>query len=270
MTEQPTAAPLTILITGASSGIGEAVARRLAQQKVRLVLVARRVERLENLAAEIEQCGGQALVIPADLSSEAGCQALFERVSQCCGCPDVLVNNAGLGWYGYLDEMPWSEASNLLQVNISAVVQLTRLFLPLMRARRSGHIINMSSIAGQIPSQGIAVYAGSKAFLDAFTTSLHREMRGSGVQVSLVCPGPVKTEFFDLTERNGRRIPAERFAVPARSVAESVCSLLRRPRRVVYVPWVLGITPWVERLFGWAMDLVGPLLLRKKPAAGKL
>jgi len=259
----------TLLITGASSGIGEAIARRVARPGVRLVLAARRVERLEKLAADIQHAGGQALVFPADLSSDTGCQQLYEQVIQHGGCPDVLINNAGLGWYGYLDEMPWDEARNLLQVNISAVVQLTRLFLPVMRKRGSGHVINMSSIAGQIPSQGIAVYAGSKAFLDAFTTALHREMRGSGVAISLVCPGPVKTAFFDLTEQNGRRIPAERFAVPADSVAERVVWLLRWPRRVVYVPWVLGVTPWVERLFGWAMDLVGPLLLKKDRAAGK-
>lgn len=256
----------TILITGASSGIGEAVALRLAQSGARLLLAARRVDRLERLANQIERAGGQAAPLAVDLSSEDGRQILFEQVMAGWNCPDVLVNNAGLGWYGYLDEMPWSEAANLLQVNIGAVVHLTRLFLPLMRARGSGHVINMSSIAGQIPSQGIAVYAGSKAFLDAFTTSLHREMRGSGVEISLVCPGPVKTEFFDQAAQKGRRIPAERFAVSAERVAESVASLLRRPRRVVYVPWVLGVTPWVERLFGWAMDLAGPLLLQKKRA----
>lgn len=254
----------TILITGASSGIGEAIARRLGQPGATLILTARRVERLEILANEIKSQGGQAFTLPADLASEMERQRLFQLVVEGFGCPDVLVNNAGLGWYGYLDEMRWQEASNLLQVNILAVVQLTHMFLPLMRARRSGHIINIGSIAGQIPSQGTAVYAGSKAFLDAFTTALHREMQGSGVHISVVCPGPVKTEFFDLSANNGRRTPAERFAIPAVKVAESVVSLLNHPRRVVYVPWVLGITPWVERYFGWAMDRVGPLLLGKK------
>lgn len=255
--------PKTILVTGASSGIGEALARCLAGRGARLALAARRADKLQGLAEEIASEGGEALVFPADLSEDSGRQALYERVIQALGCPDVLVNNAGLGWYGYLDEMPWTEAQSLLQVNIGAAVHLTRLFLPLMRARGSGHVINMSSIAGQIPSQGIAVYAGSKAFLDAFTTALHREMRGSGVHVSLVCPGPVKTPFFDLRESSGRRIPAERFAVPASSVAKAVSSLLRWPRRVIYVPRVLALTPWVERLFGWAMDLVGPALLRQ-------
>lgn len=256
-------APLA-LITGASSGIGEAIARRLGAGGARLVLAARRVDRLQTLADEITAAHGEALIIPADLSTEAGCQALYEQVMQACGVPDILINNAGLGWYGYLAEMPWDDARNLIQVNIAAVVQLTRLFLPGMRARRSGHVINIGSIAGQIPSQGTAVYAGSKGFLDAFTTALHREMQGSGVRISLVCPGPVKTEFFDQSEQIGRRIPAERFAVPASRVAESVAGLLHRSRRVVYVPWFLAITPWVERLFGWAMDGVGPLLLRQK------
>jgi short-subunit dehydrogenase len=109
------------------------------------------------------------------------------------------------------------------------------------------------------------MYAGTKAFLNAFTTALHREMRRSGVTISVLQPGPVVTEFFDqaASQKNGRRVPAERLAIPAERVAGAVWSLLRRPRRQAFVPWFTRLTPWISLLFAGVMDWVGPLLLRR-------
>jgi short-subunit dehydrogenase len=177
------------IVTGASSGIGEAVARRLAAAGLRVVLVARRMERLLGIKREIESAGGRAEVVSADLGCEHDRLSLFERVR----AADVLINNAGLGWYGYYADMPWQIARELLQVNIGAAAHLTSLFLPGMRARNFGHIINVGSISGSIPSQGVALYCASKSFMDAFTTALHRETRGTNVQVSVVRAGPVNT-----------------------------------------------------------------------------
>jgi uncharacterized protein len=256
----------TALITGASSGIGEAAAIRLARRGMRVILTARRERRLEQVAAGIIAEGGSAEIILADLSLELGRQALFDQVMREFGCPDVLVNNAGLGWYGYFTDMPWGMARDLLQVNVVAVVQLSLLFLREMRLRNRGQVINISSIAGEIPSQGVAAYAASKSFLDAFTTALHRELKGTSVFASVVRPGPVATEFFQAAANSsqGRRVPAERFSITPEKVAESIESLIEWPRRVIYVPWWLRVTPWVEALFGWAMDQAGPLLLRRE------
>ena len=171
----------TALITGASSGIGAAAAASLAAQGLKVILVARRQEKLEQLAREISALGGQALVMTADLSTPQGVEQLVRVLFQKGISVGVLVNNAGFGWYGYYADIAWEIAREMLQVNISAVIQLTRLLLPGMLERRCGHIINIGSIAGSLPNQGIAVYSASKAFLDAFTTSQHRELRGSGV-----------------------------------------------------------------------------------------
>lgn len=256
----------TALVTGASSGIGAATARLLAAKGMRVLLTARRAERLNALAREIEVAGGQANAFPADLEHAAERERLAAAVQAAHGCPDVLVNNAGFGWYGYFAEMPWETAGALMQVNVVAPVHLTALLLPEMLSRRWGMVVNVSSIAGGMPNQGVAVYAASKAFLNSFTSSVYRETRGSGVQVCAVLPGPVASEFFTQALRHpqGRAVPAEGFAVPPERVAGKVWSVLRRPRRFAYVPGVLGVTPWLEWFFGWAIDLAGPLLLRRE------
>ena len=253
------------MITGASSGIGAAIARELADRGLRVILAARRVDKLSTLAREITSHGGHVMVLPADLSTPSGCERLVYRLMQQEIAVDVLVNNAGFGWYGYFSDMPWQTAQDLLAVNVSAVMHLTRLLLPDMLLRRQGHIINISSIAGGLPNQGIAMYSASKAFLDAFTTSLHREVRGSGVQVSAVRPGPVKTKFFQTSrsQPGGIAIPGERLAVTPERVAVATSSLLLRPRRVVYVPWYLAFSAWFELLFGYIVDQIGPVLLRR-------
>ena len=250
------------MITGASSGIGEAVARKLAAQGIRVVLVARRRERLERLAEEIHAEGGSARIITADLTSEADRARLCDQT----GPTDVLVNNAGLGWYGYGDEMSWKTALEMLQVNIEAVVQLSLAYLAKMRKRNEGHIINIGSISGGLPSQGIALYGATKSFLDNFSTALQRELTGTRVHVSVVRAGPVKTEFGEaaLLHENGSYLPTEKMGIPAEMVAERIWSLIRRPRRFIYVPDYLRLVPWLELSFGWIIDRMGPLLLKKQ------
>jgi uncharacterized protein len=256
------------VVTGASSGIGAATARRLAREGMQVVLVARRLDRLEELAKEIQQGGGQAVTIAADLMQESDRSRVFLEVTQRFGNVDILVNNAGLGWYGYGSEMPWKTAWEMLQVNVEAVVQLTLNFLASMRKRDSGHIINIGSISGSIPSQGIALYGATKSFLDNFTTALYRELTGTRVHVSVVRAGPVRTEFGEvaLSKENGGHIPTEYVGVSTDYVAWRIWKLMLRPRRVIYVPGWLRVVPWTELSFGWIIDRIGPLLLRKQKA----
>jgi short-subunit dehydrogenase len=252
------------IITGASSGIGAATARKLASQSLHVILVARRQDRLEQLAGEIREAGGQADILPADLSLESERQRVYSQVEADYGHADVLINNAGLGWYGYGTEMPWTIASEILQVNIEAVVHFTLLCLNKMRSLGSGHIINVGSISGSLPSQGVAVYGASKSFLDNFTTALYRELAGTQLHVSVVRAGPVFTEF-DSTIANlngGLHLPTEHIGVSAETIANHIWGLLEHPRRVIYVPSWLRITPYVEDGFGWLIDRLGPLLLR--------
>jgi short-subunit dehydrogenase len=250
------------VVTGASSGIGAATARRLAQAGLTVVLVARRLERLLGLQAEIASAGGKAEVVAADLRSETEREHVFEQV----GAADVLVNNAGFGWYGYFNKMNWGTVREMLQVNVGAATHLTSLFLPGMMERNRGHVINVGSISGSIPSQGIAIYGATKSFLDNFTTALVRELRGTRVHASVVRAGPVRTEFGEtaLGMKNGGHVPTEKIGVTSEHVAMEIWKLLLRPRRVIYVPRWLGIVPWVELSFGWIIDRVGPLLLKRR------
>jgi short-subunit dehydrogenase len=252
------------VITGASSGIGAAAARKLARQGLKVILVARRRDRLEQLAEEIRLTGGQAEIIAADLSVEAERERVYSQVEADFGQADVLINNAGLGWYGYSTDMPWTTASEILQVNIAAAVHFTLLFMKTMRSLGSGHIINIGSISGSLPSQGVAIYGATKSFLDNFTTALYRELAGTNLHVSVVRAGPVLTEFSDTAAalQGGLHLPTERIGVSADTVANHIWRLLEHPRRVVYVPSWLRITPHVEGLFGWLIDRLGPLLLR--------
>lgn len=259
----------TALVTGASSGIGEATVCKLASHGLRVGLVARRADRLEQVAGRIRQAGGEALPLAADLSDETECARVFEQAVAAWGAVDVLVNNAGLGWYGFGEDMAWTLARQMLQVNVAAVVRLTLLCLPGMKARNSGHIINVGSMVGSLPTQGIALYSATKSFVDTFTASLHRELRGSNVRVSVVKPGPVATEFFDTAASlsNGWRVPAEKWGVKPQAVADRIWALLQRPNKSAYVPGVLALVPWLELCFGWLIDWAGPLALKRQAAA---
>jgi uncharacterized protein len=256
------------VVTGASSGIGEATARRLAREGMQVVLVARRLDRLEILVEEIRQVGGKAYAIATDLTRESDRASTFKEIEERFGHVDVLINNAGFCWYGYGAEMSWKTAWEMLQVNVEAVVQFSLGFLHKMRSSNSGHIINIGSISGSIPSQGIALYGATKSFLDNFTTALYRELTGTRVYVSVVRAGPVRTEFGEaaLTRENARHVPTEKVGVSADYVAWRIWKLLLRPQRVVYIPGWLGLVPWAELAFGWIIDRLGPLLLKRSKA----
>ncbi len=260
------------LITGASSGIGAATAQKLASAGYRVVLVARREAALQAIVEQIATTGGEASIITADLSAEAERRRVYDEVNGHIGPIDVLVNSAGLGWYGFGDEMPWRLAQQMLAVNVAAVTQLTLLFLQDMKNRNQGHIINVSSVVGSLPSQGVALYSATKSFIDTLTSSLYRELRGSNVHVSVVKPGAVATPFFDeaAAATNGWPIPARRLAIQPEAVAGRILALIKRPRRVAFVPGILSFVPWVELLFGWLIDLIGPLLLRRRAKLGSI
>jgi short-subunit dehydrogenase len=256
-----------VLITGASSGIGAATARLLAKKCMNVVLVARREDKLKNLTDEIKRGGGKACFIPADLTLPEDRHRVHDAILKRYGHVDILINNAGIGYYGYASEMPWSTAVELIELNVAALVQLTLMFLPEMKKYGTGHVINISSIAGGLPNQGIAMYSASKAFVDAFTTSLYRELKGTKIHASTVRPGPVSTEFFDTAQnvsKGGRRTPGEAGAISPERVARHIARLVDHPRRVVYVPRIMVVSPWLEILFGWMIDLIGPVLLRRK------
>ncbi|MEM1398214.1 MAG: SDR family oxidoreductase [Pseudomonadota bacterium] len=186
----------TALITGASSGIGREFAKIHAQLGGDLVLVARRLEKLNELKSEIEgKYNTSVHVISDDLSDEAAPRRIVTSIETLEHPIEILINNAGYGGQGLFYERPWSEDRDMIQVNVIGLAALTRLLLPGMIARGSGKILNVSSTAGELPGPLQAVYFASKAFVTSFSYALAEELSGTGVTVTALLPGATDTEF---------------------------------------------------------------------------
>jgi hypothetical protein len=183
------------IVTGASSGIGEAIASELARRGHQVVLVARRTERLHAIA---ESLSPRAHVLPADLSSRTDRAALPDRVAALGLVPDILINNAGLTGRALVARSVPEQQINLVEVDVAAVVDLCSRFLPGMVERGRGAVLNVSSLAGFYPLPGQATYGAAKAFVLSYTESLRIELRGTGVVASALCPGPVATGLDDV------------------------------------------------------------------------
>jgi short-subunit dehydrogenase len=183
------------LVTGASSGIGEAFARRLSGQGVDLVLVARRSERLDALARELRSPLCRVDVVTADLTDRDDLDGVAARVADTEAPVDLLVNNAGFGTFGSFWELPVDGELAQIDTNVSALVRLTHAALGRMVSEGRGTVLNVSSVAGNQPGPGDAVYAATKAFVTSFTEGLAEELRGTGVSVTALCPGLTTSEF---------------------------------------------------------------------------
>jgi short-subunit dehydrogenase len=226
-----------VVVTGASTGIGRAIARVAAADGGPLVLVARSAEGLAGAAEEVRAAGGEPFVLPLDLSRrEAPAEVerfLAEHGLYC----DVLVNNAGYGLLGAAAALPRDEQLGIVDLNIRALVDLTLRFLPGMLVRRRGGVINLASVASYLPGPSMALYYASKAFVRSFSEALSEEVRGRGVTVTCLAPGPVSTEFLT---RSGAK-QAYLFKIGPKMTAERVARsgwrAFKRGRRLV-VPGV--------------------------------
>ncbi len=186
----------TVLVTGASEGIGREFARRFAADGFHVVAVARNRERLESLRGELERAHGVSVrVIVADLADPAAPARIHEELASEGVRVDVLVNNAGFGGYGFFHETDLDHELRMIQVNVAALVALTKLFVREMVARGEGHVINVSSTAAFQPGPLQAVYYATKAFVLSFSEAIDNELSGTGVRVTAFCPGPTRTEF---------------------------------------------------------------------------
>jgi short-subunit dehydrogenase len=198
-----------VVVTGASSGIGEALARRLARERRSLVLVARRAERLETLARELATAHGiEALALPCDLMQPDGPAALVAELDRRGLEVDWLVNNAGFGTFGRFHELPVERELDEIRLNAVAPVALTGLLVPAMVRRGRGAVINVASVAGFGPMGLNATYSATKAFLIAFSEALAVDLEGTGVDVLCVCPGFTRTEFQEKAEVDVTQVPA--------------------------------------------------------------
>lgn len=224
----------TALITGASSGIGAALAQVFAADGADVILSARSEDKLRALADEMrEKYRVKARVIAADLSLPGEAKKIYDRVAKDGWQVDYLVNNAGFGVYGVFAETDGMAEANMLQVNIVALTQLTKLFLPDMIARGGGKILNVASTAAFQPGPMMAAYFATKAYVLSFSEAIARELKGTGVSVTALCPGATATGFQRAAGATGSRIFDWRALPTGAEVADYGYKALQRQKRVV-------------------------------------
>jgi len=225
-----------VLITGASAGIGRATALAFAKEGARLLLAARRRERLEEVAALVRTLGGEAQVAQTDVANRGQVESAIHHALSAFGRLDILINNAGIGYFGRLEETPIEEIEALWAVNMMGTIYATREAIPQMRRQGGGHIINIASVAGKRGVAGYSIYCATKFAMVGMSEALRMELDGSGIEVSVICPIGTTTEFFEASAIRSKRDhqlmgPSQ----TAEKVAKAIVRCARRPRPEVHV-----------------------------------
>ncbi|WP_170840909.1 SDR family NAD(P)-dependent oxidoreductase [Salibacterium halotolerans] len=257
--------PKTIMITGASSGIGKELAVRAAGKGHHPLLISRSREKLELLKESLHQEGKKCSIYTADVTDEASCKetaaAIMSEVDQL----DVVINNAGTGVFSAVEDIRTEEAAAMLNVNVFAPFFMTKQVLPVMKEQRHGIIINIGSQAGKIATPKASFYAASKHAIIGFSNALRQEVRDSGIYVSVVNTGPVRTPFIQKADRSGQyEKSAGPWMLPADKVAERVLKLTIRPRRELNMPWWMDIVSRLYRIWPGLIEKAGKRWFQKK------
>ena len=224
----------TALITGASGGIGAEIAREIAADKHNLILVARNRASMQALADELSAKHGISVtVFDCDLTQPNASADLHRRVTEAGLRVDVLINNAGVGFHDFLHEQDSKRIYDTNALSITALTELTRLFLPDMVAHKCGGVINVASIAAFVPEPTMAVYAASKAYVLSLTLALSEEFKGTGVVATVLCPGPTKSNFFKTAEMEDNPLVSSSAMMDADVVAKAAWSGFKKGKRLV-------------------------------------
>jgi uncharacterized protein len=231
------------LVTGASAGIGAELARQLASHGAKLILTARRRDRLEALEAELTARGTETRIVAADLNNPEAPQQIYEA-TEGAGIPvDILINNAGLGQYGAFHAAPVEQELSQVRVNCEAVVRISRLFVPRMVERRRGWLLIVASTASFQPIPYLTTYAATKVFDRFFALGLAEEVARFGVKVTALCPGPTESEFFEIAHAS----TFKRRVQPTSEVAAKALAALSRGKRLIIPNASGGLTAFVVR-----------------------
>ncbi len=231
----------TALITGASFGIGLELARIFARENHNLILVARTADKLRQLASELEKTQGtRSLILAADLTEPGAPAYVIDQTARADIIVDVLVNNAGFGQYGLFAENDLEECLRQIQLNVTTLTHLTRLYLPGMIERQSGRILNVASTAAFQPGPLMAVYFATKAYVLHFSEAIANELYGTGVTVTCLCPGATATEFHKRANATGMRL-LRMGSMDARTVAEDGYRALMEGKPLV----ISGFKNWL-------------------------
>lgn len=252
------------LITGASSGIGAATARELARRGARVALLARRVDALEAVAAEIRDAGGAAEIYPADLGDGEAVARTAESIQFRQGTPDIVVHGAGAGRWLFVDETNPDEMEQMMAVPYFGAFYLTRALLPGMMQRRSGHFVTVGSPATLLMWPGAAAYIAARWALHGFTEALRADVRGLGIDVTLILPGKVESEYFAHNPGTRERLPKVTYwtrSLSPEDVARAVARGVERRKRKIVIPFGLRLLALGNAMFpsigGWVGGFTG-------------
>lgn len=253
----------TIVITGASSGIGAASCIEFASKGANIALVARRKNRLEEMQKTLEKFNVKTLVCQCDVSQKQEVEKMSEEVLNVFGKIDVLVNNAGFAIYGKVADLAVEEIEAQMTTNYLGMVYCTKKFLPKMLEQNSGHIVNVASVAASMGIPGIASYCASKFAMLGFSEGLRHELHGTKVGVTVVSPIMVKTDFFDHSsfEKMPRYSPT---ALGSKTVAKAVVRAANSPRLEIIVPSVVRAAVWAKQTFPYVVDPIIGSAFRKQ------
>lgn len=233
-----------IVITGASSGIGHHLAVTLAAQGAKVAAIARREDRLADLITGIENGGGTAKAYPLDVSDLEAFRSTLAAIEKDLGPVDILINNAGYGRWSALADESIDDIEGVMRVNYFGVIYGMKLVLPGMLERQSGHIINVASIAGEYASPNLGPYCATKAAVIAVSQSAEAELQGTGVRISVVNPGPVKTEFHDGESWQERKRHTDTITASVEDVTQTVLRVIEKGTFKTYVYWWWGVLLW--------------------------
>jgi len=255
-----------IVITGASGGIGEAIAKQCAANGANLVLLARSVDKLEELQSALQQNHQvRVAIFQLDVSNTEKVKEVFEKIFSEIGEIDILVNNAGFGVFREAHEATMDEIKGMFNVNVIGLMACTSMVLPKMRARRYGHIINIASQAGKIATPKSSVYSATKHAVLGYTNSLRMELSDYHVQVTSVNPGPIATNFFNIADEKGTYVKnVQRFMLQPEFVARKVVDSMLTNTREINLPRWMNMGSVVYVLFPRLFERLGKSVFNKK------
>ena len=252
-----------VVITGASSGIGRESAVKFAKLHASIVLVSRNKDKLEKVAKELSKFQTQILVCVCDVSQKDQVREMSKQVLEKFGTVDILVNNAGFGIYGNFSDLKVEEIESQMATNYLGMMYCIKAFLPKMLERKSGHIVNVASVAASFGIPAMAGYCASKFAMLGFSESLYHELKGSGVGITVVSPIMVRTNFFDHNSFN--KMPKYTAALSASTVASAVVRAASSPRLEIVTPQIVRIAIWFKQTFPYLINpIVGGIFRRSK------
>lgn len=236
----------TVLITGASSGMGRAFAFRIAKDKPKIIIASRKLDELNLLKSELEKLGAEVSVVPTDLRKEDDINNLFSNIQAI----DFVFNNAGLGFEGVSEEIDSEKIDAMVETNFTAMIKVANLSLKIMKPQGYGHIMFTSSVAALFPVPEFAVYSGTKWGITGFADALRFEIKNHNIKITTLHPGVVNTKFFDKESKNYNR------GLKPEQVANAIYQAAFTNRKRIYIPFYVGVVDFAYKYFPWLAALV--------------